>query len=61
VWPHENGSVRGLSIVPLYKGVTKAIQSDEILYRLLAAIDIIRVGKVRERKVALKVLHELVS
>ena len=62
VWPDTNGWARGLSILPLYKGVTKAILKDDKLYRLLAAIDIIRVGKSRELKLALtelrKSLHE---
>lgn len=58
VWPDENGKERGLSITPLYKGVTKAVQLDEKLYLLLAAIDTIRVGKTRELKVALDTLHK---
>ncbi len=57
VWPDENGWLRGLSITPLYKNVTKAAVKDEELYILLAAIDVIRVGKVRELKEALKILH----
>jgi len=57
VWPDENGWIRGLSIIPLYKGVTKAIKTDDELYILLAAIDIIRVGRTRELKVALDILH----
>lgn len=55
-WPDENGWIRGLSISPLYKKVPKAIQNDEELYLLLAAIDIIRVGRTRELKLALDVL-----
>lgn len=60
VWPDENGGIRGLSIIPLYKGVTKAVKTDEQLYLLLAAIDIIRVGKTRELKVALDILHKII-
>lgn len=60
VWPDEKGQTRGLSITPLYKGVTKAIQLDEPLYLLLAAIDIIRVGKVRELKAALTELNKII-
>lgn len=56
VWQDENGWARGLAIVPLYKGVTKAIKNDIELYELLAAIDIIRVGKARELQVAIKTL-----
>lgn len=59
-WPDENGWIRGLSIVPLYKGVTKAILKDDQLYLMLAAIDIIRVGRVREMKVALDVLRKTI-
>jgi len=60
VWPDENGWMRGLSITPLYKGVTKAVQVDEQLYLLLAAIDIIRVGRVREINVALNTLSKTI-
>jgi hypothetical protein len=58
VWPDENGSMRGLSITPLYKGVTMAVKHDKKLYSLLAAIDIIRLGKTRELALALEVLKK---
>lgn len=60
VWPDENGWMRGLSVTPLYKGVTKAIKVDEKLYLLLAALDIIRVGRVREIKAALTELRKAI-
>lgn len=60
VWPDENGRVRGLSIKPLYKGVTKAVLKDDNLHRLLAAIDIIRVGKIRELQLALDILRKFI-
>ena len=60
VWPDDNGSVRGLAITPLYKGVTVAVRSDEHLYKLLACIDIIRIGRVREIKVALAELKKAI-
>jgi hypothetical protein len=58
VWPDENGKIKGLSIIPLHKGVPAAVQNDEKLYRWLAAIDIIRVGRVREIKLALDMLKK---
>lgn len=58
VWPDADGWMRGLSIAPLYKGVTKAVKQDDELYLLLSAIDVIRVGSTRELKVALDVLHK---
>lgn len=56
-WPDENGWVRGLAITPLYKNVIKAAKLDEELYLMLASIDIIRVGRVREIKIALDLLN----
>lgn len=61
VWQDEtNGSKRGLIIKPLYKGVIKAIQRDDILYFLLASLDILRVGRIREIKMALEELHKII-
>src|ERR1700754_2325095 len=52
VWPDAEGNKRGLAIQPLYKSVVKAVKQDELLYKLLASIDIIRVGRTRELKIA---------
>jgi len=57
VWPDENGWARGLAITPLHKGVPAAVQKDESLHSWLAAIDIIRVGKTRELKMAIDLLQ----
>jgi len=58
VWPDTNGSIRGLAISPLHRGVILAIQKDEKLYKLLACIDVIRIGRVREVKLAIKELKK---
>lgn len=60
VWPDENGDMRGQVIQPLYKNVVKAVKQDETLYMLLASIDIIRVGKTRELKVAIEALRKAI-
>jgi hypothetical protein len=60
VWPDDNGTMRGLSILPLYKTVVKAVKQDDELYKLLASIDIIRVGRVREMKVAIAELKKTI-
>jgi len=60
VWADESGDMRGLAIEPLYKGVVRAVKTDDVLYKMLASIDIIRVGKTRELKVALKELNKLI-
>ena len=60
VWPSVDGNIRGQAIEPLHKGVVKAIEIDEDLYKLLASIDIIRVGKTREIKLAIEVLKKFI-
>ena len=58
VWPSPNGNARGQAIEPLHKGVVEAATQDQVLYKLLASIDIVRVGKVREIKLALEELKK---
>jgi hypothetical protein len=56
VWPDARGAVRGLSIEPLYKEQVKAAENDPLLYLMLALIDVIRVGRVREIDIAMQEL-----
>lgn len=49
VWPCEDGPSKGIAISPLYDSVPYAAQRDEELHRLLALIDSLRVGRVREQ------------
>lgn len=58
VWPGANGTVRGQSIEPLYEGVVKAVEKDQLLYELLALTDAIRVGRVREKLLAIEELKK---
>jgi hypothetical protein len=59
VWPSHEGNLRGSAIEPLHKGVVKAALEDELLYKLLASVDFVRVGRVREIAVAVSVLKEI--
>ena len=52
VWPHPEGSARGVSLEPLYRSVPAAALRDPALYELLALIDAMRDGRARERKLA---------
>jgi hypothetical protein len=56
VWPNPNGPVRGTAFEPLYPSVPEAAKRDPYLYELLALVDAIRDGRVRERKLAEKEL-----
>ncbi|HNT28026.1 MAG TPA: hypothetical protein PKH10_07595 [bacterium] len=57
VWPHIDGAVRGQAITPLYPTVPDACLADERLYELLALVDALRVGRARERELAVKELE----
>jgi DNA-binding MarR family transcriptional regulator len=61
VWPNERGEVRGFAIEPLYKDVVNAVNQDEKLYKALALIDVIRVGRVREFNIAILELRNIVE
>jgi hypothetical protein len=56
VWPDPEGTVRGLEFSPLYKNVPAAARRDPKLYELLALVDAIRDGRVREREIAIREL-----
>ncbi|ALM20157.1 hypothetical protein AAT17_02275 [Nonlabens sp. MIC269] len=56
VWPYGKGSLRGQAIEPLYPTVVEAVQKDEKLHELLALVDAVRVGRAREKEIALKEL-----
>jgi hypothetical protein len=53
VWPYAKGHVRGHSIQPLYASVLPVIEKDTDLYELLALVDALRVGRAREKSLAM--------
>ncbi len=61
VWPHPNGSVRGVGVEPLHPSVPFAAMQDAKLYEMLALFDALRVGKARERGMALERLGALID
>ncbi len=60
VWPHPNGTVRGQGLEPLHLSVPFAAMQDAKLYEMLALFDALRVGRARERGMALKRLPLLI-
>lgn len=58
VWPSAKGHVKGQSIAPLYKNVIHAVQNDPQLHEVLALVDAIRVGRVREKQIAISELKK---
>lgn len=56
VWPDPDGEVRGVTLEPLHKIAPKVARKDPVLHELLALIDALRDGRVRERQLAEKEL-----
>jgi len=61
VWPSARGQARGTALAPLYASAERLPQTDPRLYRTLALVDAIRVGRSRERKLALEHLEALLA
>ena len=57
VWPYAKGHIRGHSIQPLYSSVIQAVGLDPQLYEFLALIDALRVGRTREKNMAIEMLN----
>ncbi|HSH45340.1 MAG TPA: hypothetical protein VK966_05770, partial [Longimicrobiales bacterium] len=59
VWPSRTGDTRGVSLVPLLPAAVSKIQENNSeLYELLTLVDAIRIGRARERKLAVDRLRE---
>jgi hypothetical protein len=60
VWPYGEGDKRGLALEPLYRSVPHSLAQypDQLFYELLVLIDAIRIGRARERNIAIKLLKE---
>ncbi|MBK8893139.1 MAG: hypothetical protein IPN64_03510 [Propionivibrio sp.] len=58
VWPHKNGTVRGIALYPLYPSVPDAAARNPALYELLVLFDAVRGGSARERALAIDLLDK---
>ena len=58
VWPDPEGKVRGESLEPLYPAAVGAARRDPKLYECLALVDALRIGRAREKKLAIAFLTE---
>ncbi|WP_231403131.1 hypothetical protein [Hymenobacter guriensis] len=61
VWPDAEGSHWGLTVEPLYPTVVNAIRHDKELYALLSLTDALRIGRPREKSIAVDLLAELMK
>lgn len=61
VWPDPDGTKRGLAVAPLYGSAPIAAKNDPVLYELLALVDVLRLGRARERAIASKEIERRLS
>lgn len=61
VWPSAKGTKRGQMIKPLYPALAEAAVNDPEFYGLMAAIEILRVGRARERNLATNYLEKKIK
>lgn len=62
VWPYGDGNQRGVALEPLYRSVPQSLAKypDQLFYEMLALVDAIRIGRVRERNIAIDLLKEII-
>ena len=53
VWPDRRGTARGPALAPLHACALALAREDPEMYEALALVDALRVGRARERKLAL--------
>ena len=58
VWPDIDGSTTGQSVVPLHAKVPTVARNVPALHELLALVDALRIGGVRERQLAAQELRK---
>ncbi|HVT39744.1 MAG TPA: hypothetical protein VHE78_11905 [Gemmatimonadaceae bacterium] len=57
VWPDLDGTMQGLALTPLFPQAAELPSRNPELYELLAIVDALRVGQVREKKFAEELLQ----
>ena len=58
VWPHADGTLLGMSLIPLCSSAPKFVASNPPLYELLTLVDSLRIGQSLERNLAEQGLRE---
>lgn len=61
VWPSFEGKSMGQTIEPFYDRQVEAIKDDPEFYKLLALVDVLRVGRVREVEIAKSELKRIIN
>ena len=60
VWPHDGGTTKGESLLPIYPTVPKIVGQDPSLYEMLALIEVIRTANIPDRRLAADMLEKII-
>lgn len=58
VWPSANGEVTGDAVQPLHSSALTISMESPAVYELLALLDAVRLGRARDRAIAVELLEE---
>jgi hypothetical protein len=61
VWPSSKGNMRGQVIVPFYPQLAEAVLKDNKFYELLSLVEVLRIGRTREKKIAEEELRKRIK
>ena len=61
MWPSSKGGMRGQVIVPFYPQLAEAVLKDKKFYELLSLVEVLRVGRTREKKIAKEEIRKIVK
>jgi hypothetical protein len=61
VWPYTKGKESGVGLIPIYPTVPIACSQNMELYQFMGSIEILRIGKTREKDAATQYLQRLLE
>lgn len=60
VWPYPKGKIKGHGITPIFPSAIEASIKDEKLHKILALTDVLRIGRAREKEMAIFELKKII-
>jgi hypothetical protein len=58
IYPLDSGKHRGVALLPLYEPTIALLKDNQELYEWVSLMDILRMGRNRERKIAINLLKD---
>jgi hypothetical protein len=61
VWPHPEGTRKGICLRPIHPSLPQACLKDDNLYTLASLVEMVRMGRAREVSIASKEIEKLIK